>query len=123
VSEPNLTIGLAWLAALAEQRDEAQDVPHPDVLQILLLAAERRAWPAKIDGDLAEILGMAEHATGPIARLLRATGAEIGRQLEAEHAFVMHWMLGLWFEHGPGWRLAAGEAIRDAQAKRKGAAA
>jgi hypothetical protein len=117
-----LAAGLVWLQAVAEQRDEAQDIPEAAALQAVIDAAERRPLPAALDADLAEILGMPNFQAAPIAHLFRDTGAAILPKAEAEQAFVLHWLLGLWFEHGAGFRLAAGEILHDLSAKRRKAA-
>jgi hypothetical protein len=122
VTDPKLTAGLVWLQALADRRDEAQNIPSPQILKRLVDAAERRPLPPALDADLAEILGTPNHHAALFAHAFRASGVAIPRKAEAEQAFILHWLLGLWFEHGAGWQLAACAAMRAAQWEVKGAA-
>lgn len=61
-------------------------------------------YPAKLDHELDEILGLMPWQTGPIAHALRADGEYIPKKCEREQANVMHWMIGLYLEHGSAWR-------------------
>jgi hypothetical protein len=122
VTDPKLTAGLAWLQALAEQRDEAQEIPAPEILERLLDAASQRPFPSALDSDLTEILGIPCFRASAMVLLFRATGTAVPRQAEAEQAFVLHWLLGLWIQHGAGWRIAAGEFLGNLNFKLKGAA-
>lgn len=69
-------------------------------------------YPKEMDGDLADILGRPNFWCGPIANLFRLkAGAEIPNKSEAEQAYVLHWLIGLYLEHGRGWRDAAQDEI------------
>jgi hypothetical protein len=130
VTDPKLTAGLVWLQALADRRNEAQEpsaplrpgIPSPQILELLVHAAGRRPLPPSLDADLTEILGTPNFHAALFAHVFRASGVAVPRKADAEQAFILHWLLGLWFEHGPGWRLAACEAMRAAQWEVKGAA-
>lgn len=77
-----------------------------------------------LNPDLVEILGMPNFRAGPIAHLFVAAGeAKVEPSSEAEQAFALHWLLGLYLEHGPGWKAIAGEKIRTMIAKVRAAKA
>lgn len=63
-----------------------------------------------LNAELIDILGRPNFACAQIARVLRLTGMEITERCEAEQAAALHWMLGLYLQHGDEWR-AKGEAI------------
>lgn len=78
--------------------------------------------PPAIDEDMIAILGMPNFQAGPIAHIWRDEGgATIPHKSEAEQAFVIHWLLKLYAEHGSGWRKHAADKLHqfgnDAQAK------
>ena len=50
------------------------------------------------------ILGRPNFWCGRIAMLMRDKGHEINGKSEAEQAYVIHWMLGLYGKHGDDWR-------------------
>ena len=64
-------------------------------------------YPATMTAALAEVLGLMNFRTGPIAHVYRAAGAEIRTKCEDEQAFVLDRFLRLALEHGDGWRAAA----------------
>ncbi len=43
--------------------------------------------------------------------MLRADGIEIPRKAEMEQAYVIHWMLGYYLNHGANWREEAGKYV------------
>jgi hypothetical protein len=57
-----------------------------------------------LNDDLIEIIGRPNFQCSPVAECLRIGGAEIRRKSENEQAAVIHWMLGLYLEHGDKWR-------------------
>jgi hypothetical protein len=63
----------------------------------------KKIWPEKLDEDLGKILGLPNFSCGPIAQLLRMDGCEIPRKAEAEQAYVLHWLVGIYLEHGSEW--------------------
>lgn len=69
--------------------------------------------PDKIDNDLTDILGLMPWTSGAIARAFRADGADIPRKCEREQAFVLHWLLTIYAEHGGGWKKAAGLKLQE----------
>lgn len=64
-------------------------------------------YPATMTAALAELLGLMNFRTGPIAQVYRAAGAEIRTKCEDEQAFVLDRFIRLALEHGDGWRAAA----------------
>ena len=72
-----------------------------------------REYPTELTPDLIEILGRPNFACGEIAHAMRAGGQDIPRKAEGEQAAVIHWMLGFYLEHGPDWRMAAGNALNE----------
>lgn len=66
-------------------------------------------WPEEMTPDLAAILGRMCFQCIRICHVFRAAGRKIETRAEAEQAFVLHWLLGLWFKHGARWR-EVGEA-------------
>ena len=64
-------------------------------------------YPASMSAALADVLGLPNFRTGPIAHVYRAAGAEIRTKCEDEQAFVLDRFLRLAIEHGEDWRTAA----------------
>lgn len=54
-----------------------------------------------------EILGKPNFVCGPIAHKLKKFGHKIKPKAEEEQAYVIHWLLHIYFEHGPLWRKKA----------------
>jgi len=50
------------------------------------------------------ILGRPNFVCGSIAILMRELGHDIPRKSEEEQAYVIHWMLDLYEQHGADWR-------------------
>lgn len=77
----------------------------------------KQPFPEDLPPALAEILGMPNFTAGPIAHAFVAAGLwappEGRHKAEAEQAFVLHWLVGLYLEHGDDWRPIAGVRIRD----------
>lgn len=74
--------------------------------------------PTELNEDLIDILGMPCFRAGPIAHLFNAAGeAKIPPRAENEQAFVLHWLLGLYLEHGEKWRPEAAARLRAMQEK------
>lgn len=71
-------------------------------------------YPATMSAALAEVLGLPNFRTGPIAHVYRAAGSEIRTKCEDEQAFVLDRFLRLAIEHGEGWRTAAEADIKAA---------
>jgi Domain of unknown function (DUF4406) len=67
--------------------------------------------PAMTD-SLREVLGMPVHQYIPIVRALQRLDPSIKSRFEDEQAALLHWALGFWFQHGDGWREAAGAALQ-----------
>ena len=66
---------------------------------------------------LADVLGLPNFRTGPIAHVYRAAGAEIRTKCEDEQAFVLDRYLRLAIEHGDEWRTAAEADLKAAYAR------
>jgi|SoiMethySBSTD1v2_1073268.scaffolds.fasta_scaffold06035_10 hypothetical protein len=78
-----------------------------------------------LNADLLAILGRPNFACANLASALRADGREIPRKAEAEQAHVIHWMLGIYLEHGAAWDAKVGEELQriaDQVAARRGVA-
>lgn len=56
-----------------------------------------------LDDEVRWILGRPNFWCAPIAAKLRRLGHEIQERAEDEQAVVIHWMLGLYLEHGDKW--------------------
>jgi hypothetical protein len=74
-------------------------------------------YPATMTVALAEVLGLMNFRTGPIAHAYRAAGAEIRTKCEDEQAFVLDRYLRLALEHGDEWRTAAEADLKAAYAR------
>lgn len=72
--------------------------------------------PAVMTPEIGEVLGLMNFATGPLADLFRAAGAEIPRKIEAEQAFVLFRFLHLALKHGAEWRVASNVDVQEALA-------
>ncbi len=70
-----------------------------------------RDYPKDLTPELREVLGMMVFQLSPIARAMRAAGADIARKAEDEQAVVLHWLIGLVLEHGPAWRGKAADEL------------
>ncbi|MCA7012486.1 hypothetical protein LF934_07480 [Dickeya dadantii] len=72
----------------------------------------RRVKLPVLNADLIEILGRPNFHCSPVAQCLRIAGAEILRKSEHEQAACIHWMLGLYVEHGENWKNVAQDELR-----------
>lgn len=76
--------------------------------------------PRELTPELIRILGIPNFGAGPIARAFRDAGrAEIKRRSEDEQAFVLHWLLGLYADHGAAWEGKADEILKQVVAEAK----
>lgn len=66
-----------------------------------------------LNEELIKILGRPNFACHGIASALRAKGHEIRQKAEHEQAAAIHFMLGLYLEHGANWPHAAEAYFRD----------
>lgn len=73
----------------------------------LLEVKDRLRYPATMTAVLADVLGLPNFRSGPIAHVYRAAGAEIRTKCEDEQAFVLDRFLRFALEHGEDWRTAA----------------
>lgn len=64
-------------------------------------------YPAEVTPALAQVLGLMNFQTCPVAHLFRAAGHDIPRKVEAEQAFVLHRLIKLALQHGDRWREVA----------------
>lgn len=71
-------------------------------------------YPVSITAALADVLGLPNFRTGPIAHVYRAAGAEIRTKCEDEQAFVIDRYLRLAIVHGDEWRTAAEADLKEA---------
>lgn len=106
-----------------EDWPEAMLITGAELAELLFdFAREVIGFPAEINPDLTDILGMPNFRAGPIARaFVKAGRAAIKSHAEEEQAFVLHWALGLYLKHGAGWRQQAqtelNQIIDEARAK------
>ena len=69
-------------------------------------------WPKELTPELRDVLGMPNFRCGLIAHIHRAAGVEITPRSEDEQAFIIHWLVGIVFEHGADWRKIASEQLK-----------
>lgn len=67
-----------------------------------------------LDKDMIAILGRPNFACAGVAKILRKAGHKIESRAEDEQAAVIHWMLDLYFKHGPN----AWSEVAEAEFKR-----
>ena len=79
--------------------------------------------PETVTPAIAEVLGMPNFRSGPVAHLFRAAGHEIQCRVEPEQAFVLWRFLHLAIIHGDDWGKYASADIDAHQAKIKAAKA
>lgn len=65
-----------------------------------------------LDDETRFILGRPNFTLAGIAARLRTLGHSIAFKAEDQQAAVIHWMLGIYFEHGQDWRTKADEVLR-----------
>lgn len=70
-------------------------------------------YPKEMTPELREVLGLMVFTTGPIAHGFREAGEDIDCKVEAEQAFVLHWLIGLALQHGPAWRPIAAARLAE----------
>lgn len=73
----------------------------------LLEIKDSLRYPATVTAALADVMGLPNFRTGPIAHIYRAAGSDIRTKCEEEQAFVLDRFLRLALEHGDNWRTAA----------------
>lgn len=71
-------------------------------------------YPDEMSQELRDILGMMLMETTPLAHSFRAAGAQIPHKVEAEQAYIMHWLIKLVLTHGRHWRMYAADDIQQA---------
>jgi hypothetical protein len=59
------------------------------------------------------ILGRPNFVCSPYAARLRTLGHKIEARAEDEQAYVLHWMLSMYEQHGEDWRKQAAAYLRD----------
>ncbi len=74
-------------------------------------------YPKELTKELRQLLGLMIFQTGPIAGVLREGGEPIPNKCVDEQAFVLHWMINLYLEHGSGWREKVAERLQAIAAK------
>lgn len=103
----------------------ALDLTEPGIERALSIQLETTteaaplAYPRELTNDLRDILAMMMWNTGPIAHVLRASGADIPNKGEIEQAHVLHWLTLLALEHGDRWRDEAEKRIDEIRAALK----
>ncbi|WPR86362.1 hypothetical protein [Klebsiella aerogenes] len=94
------------------QGDKRFDVLIPwgkhraDVLKAYIERLESRTVTVKLpplNDDLISILGRPNFMCAHLAELLRKSGEDIKRKSEHEQAAIIHWLLGIYLEHGDKW--------------------
>ncbi|MDN2675672.1 hypothetical protein [Janthinobacterium sp. SUN033] len=83
----------------------------------LLEVKDSLRYPFTMSAALADVLGLPNFRTGPIADVYRAAGAEIRTNCGDEQAFVLDRYLRLALEHGDEWRTAAEADLKAAYAR------
>ena len=83
---------------------------------------EELRFPRELTPVLSEVLGLMNFRTCPLAHAFRDAGrADIPRKVEAEQAFILHWLVTLALQHGADWRKHAdatlSEVIEEAKAR------
>ena len=73
--------------------------------------------PREMTPAIAEVLGMPNFRTGPLAHLFRAGGADISKRCEPEQAFILWRFLHLAILHGENWYRFADADIHAALAR------
>lgn len=58
------------------------------------------------------ILGRPNFVTGPMCHRLRELGHDIPARMEDEQAYALHWMLGMYAEHGADWNKRANDYLQ-----------
>lgn len=98
--------GFLWIAspveivgALIEEASPQKDCLH---------------YPSTMTPELADVLGLMNFKTGPIARVFREAGSAIKTKCEAEQAFVLDRFIRLAIMHGENWREVAGDDVQAA---------
>lgn len=71
------------------------------------LKALADAWPKAVDDEFSFIVNWPLMRSAHAAAVYRALGHDIPRKYEAEVAFLTHRFIGLWLDHGAGWREVA----------------
>ncbi len=66
----------------------------------------------QLNQDQIDIMGIPNFSAAQEARLMRMVGFQIPTKAEAEQAYVIHWLLTIYAEHGDQWRVKAGEQIQ-----------
>lgn len=65
----------------------------------------------ELDDATRFILGRPNYVLAPIAHRLRKRGHSIECRFEEEQAYVMHWLLHLYFQHGANWKAEADKVL------------
>ncbi len=79
------------------------------------LDSESRTVTVKLpplNDDLISILGRPNFMCAHLAELLRKSGEDIKRKSEHEQAAIIHWLLGIYLEHGDKWEDIAKSEIQ-----------
>jgi hypothetical protein len=75
----------------------------------------------ELNEQVRQILGILCFTAGTIAHRLVKLGHTIEGRAEEEQAYVLHWLLHLYFQHGDNWRDEANKALRATAAPPQGA--
>lgn len=117
-----------------ENRDGAKNLDHlwikADEAAAILAALRSSASAREVETisiskeltpELRDILGMMNFMCSRIAWGFRDAGADIPHKTEAEQAFVLHWLLRKYQDHGADWRKAASDEMAAMAQKLKAA--
>lgn len=74
------------------------------LIRAALTAPAASAYPATLTPELADVLGLMNYQSCPIAAVYRMAGHDIKRQAEAEQAFMLDRLIRLVIQHGAEWR-------------------
>lgn len=102
------------------ERDLAEAV---NLLESRLPGSGLLEYPRDITPALHDILSMMVFELSPMAHAFRDAGFAIKERVEAEQAFILHWLIQTALEHGDNWRQVAGKRLGEIidQAKQKNA--
>jgi hypothetical protein len=74
-----------------------------------------RTLPDEITPEIAEVLAFDAQDAAKIAERFRDAGHPVGEGFEAEHSFVLFWLLGFALKHGPDWKTYAAAELPPAK--------
>ena len=122
-SLPEMILRIPCLYSQEMAADECRDTYAFGYRKALEAASELAALlgkpgaPFALDERVRFILGRPNFITGPVAHRLRALGHDINTKCEDEQAYVLHWLLHLYFADPVGWRAEVTRVLNAEQNK------